>query len=302
MRNYLLPILLILSSCLESESIPTTSNLYVAAGDILVSSSVTDTVHQFDKKGNYKRILYRTPLATETVGGLGWMHSTNEILVAMEGTPDRVLAISVVDGSNRVAFQDAQLGGTIRSVTQLYDSRSILVSEQTAIERFNELGLRETHAAPWPSVVMANVQDIKALQDGRWIATSTTQAVRIYNDSVTAFAALATAAIPAGTTAAHGVAELANGKFLVSWEGAATDYLSVYNSDLTLDRHIFGNNQAQLTAPRGVAQMANGNYLVADNTLDYVLEISPAGQVVKIIGQGILDGAYSVLVVPEFSP
>lgn len=302
MRNYLLPILLILSSCLESESIPTTSNLYVAAGDILVSSSVTDTVHQFDKKGNYKRILYRTPLATETVGGLGWMHSTNEILVAMEGTPDRVLAISVVDGSNRVAFQDAQLGGTIRSVTQLYDSRSILVSEQTAIERFNELGLRETHAAPWPSTVIANVQDIKALQDGRWIATSTSQAVRLYEDSVTAFTAVATAAIPAGTTAAHGVSELNNGKFLVSWEGAATDYLSIYNTDLTLDRHLFGNNQAILTAPRGVAQAANGNYLVADETRDYLLEINSDGQVVKIIGQGILDGAYSVLVVPEFSP
>ena len=146
------------------------------------------------------------------------------------------------------------------------------------------------------------MQDVKALQDGRWIATSTTQAVRLYEDSVTAFAAVATAAIPVGTTAAHGVAELSNGKFLVSWEGAATDYLSIYNADLTLDEHVFGNNQAVLIAPRGVAQKANGNYLVADNTRDYVLEINSDGQVVRIIGQGILDGAYSVLVVPEFSP
>lgn len=159
------------------------------------------------------------------------MHSTNEILVAVEGTPDRVEAVSLRDASKRVLYANAQLTGTIRNVTQLFDSRSLLVSETNSLERFNEVGLREAYGtAPviWPSAVMGTtLQDVKALSDGGWVGASSTNTigVRKFPDSIAVFAASATALPPAGTTSAHGVAELANGQILVSWEGAATDYL-----------------------------------------------------------------------------
>ncbi|MFP5457448.1 MAG: hypothetical protein ACLGG7_01840 [Bacteriovoracia bacterium] len=232
------------------------------------------------------------------------MHTTNEILVAINGTPDRVEAVSLRDGSKRVIYSNAQFTGTVRNVTQLLDSRSLLVSELNSLERFNEVGLREAYGtAPvvWPSAVMGTtLQDVKALSDGGWVGASSTNTigVRKFPDSIAVFAASATALPPAGTTSAHGVAELANGQILVSWEGAATDYLSIYNSDLTFDRHVFGNSQSVLIAPRGVAQAANGNYLVVDTTNDYVLEIDDDGVVNRIIGRGFLDTPINILVVP----
>lgn len=293
-----------LASCVQPESVPTTSNLAINSGDILVSSNITRAVYQFDRNGTYKNIIWRSDLPSDTVGGLGWMHSTNEILVAVEGTPDRVEAVSLRDASKRVLYANAQLTGTIRNVTQLFDSRSLLVSETNSLERFNEVGLREAYGtAPvvWPSNIMGTtLQDVKALSTGGWVGASSTAAigVRTFPDSTDVFVASATALPPTGTTSAHGVAELSNGQILVSWEGAATDYLSIYNSDLTFDRHVFGNSQAVLVAPRGVAQAANGNYLVVDTTNDYVLEIDDDGVVNRIIGRGFLDTPINILVVP----
>lgn len=302
MKSLILPLLLILTSCLPEESKPTSSSLFVAAGDILVSSSVLDSVIQFDQGGTYKRVLWRTTLATETIAGIGWMHSSNEVLITIDGTPDRVVAVSVSDGTERVLINNTNIAGTMRTATQLMDSRDIIISETTSMERTTESGIRETHAGVWPSTITTNVQHLIALEGGGFATASSTTGIRVFPDSVAVFAASATAAAPAGTTASHGIAELSNGQFLVSWEGAATDYLSVYNADLSLDRHVVGNNQGLLGVPRGVAVKKNGNFLVADNTFDYVLEVTPAGSEVQRIGLGFLDAPFHVFVVPDFSP
>jgi hypothetical protein len=295
-------ILSILTSCLPQESMPTSSSLYVSAGDILVSSSTTDIIHQLDSDGNYIRILWRTPLATEIISSIGWMASTNEILITVDGTPDRVVAVSVINGTERVLINNANITGTVNSAIQLTNSNAVLVSELTSIERANDLGLRETFTGVWPSTVTTNIQCMAPMSNGGFAAASSSTGLRTFADSIVAFAAVATASIPVGTTGSYGIVELANGNFLASWEGAGTDYLSIYDSNLNLIQHIFGNNQSLLATPRGVGQMKNGNYLVADNTLDYVLEINPSGSVVRAIGISLLDGAYGILVVPDFSP
>ncbi|MBY0518691.1 MAG: hypothetical protein K2P81_17405 [Bacteriovoracaceae bacterium] len=304
MRNLLVILILsILTSCLPQESIPTSSSLYVSAGDILVSSSTTDTLHQLDSEGNYIRALWRTTLATESISSIGWMASTNEILITVNGTPDRVVAVSVVNGTERVLINNTNITGTVNSAIQVVNSNAILVSELTTIERTNDLGLRETYAGVWPSSVTTNIQCMAPMANGGFATASSSIGLKTFDDSIVAFAALSTAAIPAGTTGSYGIVELANGNFLASWEGAATDYLSIYDSNLNLVQHIFGNNQGVLATPRGVGQMKNGHYLVADNTLDYVLEINSSGSVVNTLGVGgVLDGAYGILVVPDFSP
>lgn len=304
MRILLFISFLTLSACLPQESKPTSSSLHIAAGDILVSSSILDSVLQFDKDGNYKRVLWRTVLATETIAGLGWMHTTNELLITVDGTPDRVVAVSVIDGGERVLVNNTNITGNMRTSTQLLNSRDIIISETTSLERTDQDGNRLTYAG-WPHTnvaIITNSQDITALQDGGFAVASSTLGVRLFPDTTTAIAASATVAAPAGTTAAYGVRELSNGTFLVSWDGAATDYISLYSSSLTLDRHVMINNQAVLAAPRGVDIKKNGNFLVADNTFDYVLEITPSGTVVQRIGLGFLDAPYHVLVVPDFSP
>jgi hypothetical protein len=304
-RLTLFLVLISLASCLPlpEKSKATLSSSYVSPDDILVASLVTDSIYQFNSNGDFIRILYRLPLVAETIGGLSWAHSTNEILVAIDGTPDRVVAISTIDGSARDIAKDAGLTGTIRSVTQLTDSRDIIVSEGATIERFNEYGQRLTYGSIWPSSVHANSQHIVPLDNGSWLSCSSTAGIRIFPDSVTTFTPTSTiASAPAGTTGSYGCAVTASGEVIVSWYGASTDYLTKYSSTLTNETHLVNNNQGILADPRGVGVMRNGDIVVADYTKDYLLRLNSSGTQIGVIGLGIMDAPYSVLVVPGFSP
>ncbi len=302
-----LTLLLMVSSCLPlpEESKPTSSSLFTAPGDIIVSSINNDAVYVFDSEGTYKRILWSTTRVADVINALGWMHSTNEILISVEGAAvDRVIAVSVIDGRARELINDANFVGTARGVAQLYSSRDIIASEGATMERYNENGIRESHGTIWPSNVatLANTHSIRALQDGTWIAATNASGLRLFPDQVTTFASSANAAPPTGTTITYGVDQTSTGQFIASWEGGSEDYLSLYNSDLSFNRHIIGNDQGLLTAPRGVAVKKNGNFLVADQTRQYIIEVTPAGSVVKLIGQGFLNSPYALIVVPDFSP
>lgn len=305
MRNLTLILLFSLASCLPvpEKSEATLSANYIATDDILVASQVTDSIYQFNSNGDFIRILYRLPLVAETIGGLSWAYTTNEVLVAIDGTPDRVVAISTIDGSARDIAKDAALTGTIRSVTQLVDSRDIIVSEGTTIERFNEYGLRLTYGTVWPTSSHANSQHIVPLENGSWLSCSSTAGVRIFPDSVSTFTASSSiTTAPTGTTGSYGCAVTSTGEVIVSWYGTSTDYLSKYSSTLTNQTHLINNNQGILADPRGVGVMRNGDIVVADFTKDYLVKVTSSGSLLKIIGQGIMDAPYSVLVIPEFSP
>jgi hypothetical protein len=278
------------------------SSLFVSPGDIIVSSVNADSVSVLDSEGNFKRLLWNTTRVADAINALGWMHSTNEILITVDGTPDRVVAVSIFDGSARDLINSVEFNGTARGVAQLYNSRSIIASEGATIERFNEYGIREFYNAVWPSSAVANIHSIRALEDGRWIAATNANGIRLYPDQVTAFTYSAEALPPVGTTISYGVDQTATGQFIASWEGGTTDYLSLYNSDLSFNRHIIGNDQTLLIAPRGVAVKKNGNFLVADQTRQYIVEVTPSGSVVKLIGQGVLNTPYALMVVPDFSP
>lgn len=306
MNRLFLTLLFLASSCLPlpEDSKATFSSLFAAPGDIIVSSVNNDAVYIFDSEGTYKRILWNTTRTADVINALGWMHSTNEILITLDGTPDRVVAVSVVDGRARDVINNATFNGTARGVAQLYTSRDLVASEGANIERFNENGINETFAGVWPAGTAANANliSIRALENGNWIAATLANGLRLYPDSVTAFTPVATIAAPASTTASYGVDVTSTGEFIASWEGASTDYLSFYNSDLTFNRHVIGNDQGILVAPRGVGVKKDGNFLVADQTRQYIIEVTPSGSIVKFIGQGFLNSPYALLVVPDFSP
>lgn len=287
-------------SCLPQESTPTSSSLFVSVGDILVSSSVNDTIHQLDKNGQYIRPLWRTTLPSETIGGLAWMGTTNEILISVNGTPDRVEAVSVIDGSVRQLIRDGSISGTITGIAQLPDSKDLLISELTTIERANDFGGRVTVSGVWPSNVTTNVRDIAPRSNGGFVTASSSTGVRLYPDSLSTFAAEASASARPGTSGSYGVTELPDGGFIATWEGGSTDLVSRYDNSLNFIEDIFTNNQSLLVSPRGVAVGPKGTYLVAANTRDYVLELSSDGSIVNLLARGIIDGPDRILVVPDF--
>ncbi len=304
MNRLFLTLLLLASSCLPlpEESNATFSSLFTAPGDIIVSSVNNDAVYVFDTQGTYKRVLWSTTRTSDFISALGWMHTTNEVLITIDGTLDRVVAVSVIDGRARDVIIDANYGGTNRGVAQLYGSRDLIACEGASIERFNENSIRETHGAVWPSTATLNIFSIRALENGNWIIASNANGLRLYPDQITAFTPIASAAAPAGTTITYGVDQTENGQFIASWEGAASDFLSLYNSDLTFNRHIIGNDQGLLINPRGVGVKKDGNFVVADQTRQYIIEVTPAGSVIKLIGQGFLNTPYALLVIPDFTP
>jgi hypothetical protein len=310
MRNTLstyLPLFLLcfLTSCLvKDDPKPTYSELMVARGDLVVTSFTNDSLVVFSSNGTFKKVLYQLPNAvSDSISTISWLPETNEILMAIEGTPDRVDAFSVVTGNVRNFYiNTTYLTGTILGITQLKNSSDILVSEGTTVERFSSNGTRETWTTIWPSNVHANNQQLVGLSTGRWLSCSSTVGVRIYPDSTTAMAVVSsvTGAI-AATTASFGCGELSDGRIVVAWNGT-NDALQVYSATLTGVQTMFANNPAVLADPRGLAIGENDEIYVTDGTRNVVVEIDPAtNEKVREFGNQYLQSPRSILIIPDFN-
>lgn len=297
-------LLCFLSACIvDQEPEPTNSELLVTRGDIVVVSYNTDTLAVFDQSGSFKRILYQVPTAADNIAGIAWLETSNEILISIDGTPDRIEAISILTGDSRNFYNNVTyFTGTPLGLTQLKNSTDVIASEGATIERFNASGIRETFGAIWPANVHANATSIQGLANGNWLSCSSSAGLRISPDSTSALAAIATATGPVGATASYGCHELSNGTIVVSWNGAAADHVYTYSATLTGATAIVNNIQSTLSDPRGVAIGENDEIYVADATQNKIVEMDSSGNVIRQFGNGILNAPRHVLVVPAFSP
>lgn len=298
-------ILLVLTSCLIKEDPePTYSELMVTRGDLVVTSFTSDSIVVFDQNGNFKKVLYRlaNPVG-DAISTIAWLADTNEILIAIDGTPDRIDALSVVTGAVRNFYVNTTyLTGTILGLGQLKNSTDIIVSEGATIERFSVNGTRETWTTIWPTNVQANAQDLVGLSTGNWLTCSSTVGVRIYPDSTTNLTAVATVTSAIGaTTAAYGCGELSNGRIVVAWNGTS-DAIQSYSATLTGVTTVFANNPSVLSDPRGLAIGENDEIYVTDATRNVVVEIDPAtNEMVREFGNSYLQSPRSIIVIPDFN-
>lgn len=296
--------LLTLTSCLiDQDPKATNSSLLVARGDIAVVSVNTDSVIIFDSNGNLKRVLYQVPTAADTIAGIAWNSTTNEILITIDGTPDRIEAISILTGLSRSFYNNvAFFTGTPLSIAQLPVSGDIIASEGATIERFSTSGIRETYGAIWPTNVQANSQQISPLSTGNFIQCSSSAGVRITPDSTTSLAAVATVTGPVGATASYGCNELSDGTIVVSWAGAAADYIYTYSPTLTGPTAIINNMQSLLSDPRQIAVGENDEIYVADAARNLVVQLDASGNVIRQFGNSVLSSPRYLLVIPAITP
>jgi hypothetical protein len=297
-KSFLLIPLLVFTSCKSSdvedapvEEVPVEEACF-KSGDILVSNSGSDAVLALDSTGNFKRVIFNVENSSETVYGITWLAATNEIAVVVDGS-DRVMAVSAEDCSERLFIVNANLTGNVRGITQLA-SGDILVVETSNVERFTSSGSRVT-AGGWPRALQSVGTDISALSNGNFVhCSTTTDVVRIYNDAGTQVATRSSGI--AGTTDATACVVLANGSIAVSWSGT-TDTVVVYSADLSTVQMSY-SDIGLLSTPGGIAQLPNGNLLIAERVFHYLVEITAAGQFVKIHGDGFLNIPEFLLVVP----
>ncbi len=304
----LLPFLLLsaLSGCVVKEDpISTHSELLVTRGDLVVLSYTSDSLVVFNQKGVFKKVLYQlSNTVGDNIASLEWLPDTNEILMAIDGTPDRVDAISVITGNVRTFYNNTTyLNGTIQGMARLPHSRDIIVSEGNTIERFSANGTRETWTTIWPAVasVQPNSQQIVGLSTGNWLACSSTAAsgVKILPDSTTSLAPIASvvSAIPS-TQLSYGCGELSDGRIVVGWNGTG-DAIQAYSATLSGVTTIFPNNPAVLSDPRGMAIGENDQIYVADAARNMVVEIDSAtGDRVREFGNIFLQSPRHILIIP----
>lgn len=282
----------------------TYSELEVTRGDLVVTSFTSDSLVVFDGKGKFKKILLQlsNPVG-DAISAIHWLPETNEILMAIDGTPDRIEAYSVETGRIRNFYNNiTYFTGTPLGITQLQNSRDILVSEGATIERFSISGTRETWGAFWPSSVHASAQQLVGLSNGSWLSCSSTAGLRIFPDSTASFTASATATgAIAATTASFGCGELSNGTIIVGWNGTS-DAIQSYSSTLTGVATVFPNNPSVLADPRGIAIGENNEIYVTDATRNVVVEIDHAtGERIREFGNAYLQSPRSIIVIPDFN-
>lgn len=264
----------------------------MASGDLVVSNSGSDAVLVLDAAGNYKSVAYNVVNSAESVYGLHWNATTNELLIAVDGA-DRVVAVSAADCKSRDVILDGNLSGNLRGLTRLA-SGDLLIVETSAIERFSWSGIRVTSGA-WPKTLQTNSSGISAIPSGGFVLCSTgADVVRTYDDAGTQVATK-TSGIAATTDAAD-CKVLADGSIATVWSGT-TDTLAIYPSNLGTEIMTF-SDLGVLSTPGGMAQRSNGNILVLDRVLNWIVEISPLGALVGTLGDTVLSTPEYILVIP----
>jgi len=263
----------------------------LVSGDVVVSSSASDSLMVFNSDGTFKRMIFSVSSASESLYGITWSSASNEILAVVDGV-DRVVAVSAEDCTSRVAVLDVNLTGTVRGITQLPNG-DILVVETNNIERFGANGTRITTG--WPLAAQTAGTGVSALSNGGFVhCSSTSDVVRTYNAAGTQVATRASGI--GATTDAMDCMNLASGQIATTWSGT-TDTVSIY--DASLNPVASYSNTSVIGAPGGIAQRpSGGNLLVVDRVFNYVVEISLTGTLVGTFGAGYLSTPEFIVVVP----
>jgi len=256
--------------CQPKKSSSEDESTKIQSGDIIVSNSGSDSVLLFDSTGAFKEVIFEINTVNgEAIFGISENTVTGEILVAVDGTPDRVMAIKKTDLTTREFIRDANLTGNIRGISYL-TSGDTLVVETSNIEKFDSVGYRVTTGS-WPKALQTTGTGLDAVAGGGFIHCSTgTDVIRVYDATGTQ-----TATAVSGIAATTDVADCKvapDGGIVVTFAGT-TDTVRKYSADLSTTTWSY-SSLSVLGSPLGLAIRSNGNVLVLDSVLNHVIEIT----------------------------
>lgn len=298
--------LLILTSCLLKNESPIESSSndvnLIQSGDIIVTNAGNDTIVLLDENGIYKSSLVDSQSDTALIyNGLAYDTANDQILYINDHTTafyDAVKAINLYDGSTSTVITNSNLTGTMPGLARLTGGELLVLETTTTAEKFLANGTRS--GAPFIATLTATVADINPLSNGGFVTCSsgTANTVRTYNAAGTV-QATATSAAPVptlGALASTSCIQDSSGQIIVAYSGA-TDAVRVYNSTMTTTVWTFTDTNI-LTTPGKLALRSNGNILVTDTGFNHIVEISPSGALVRVIGGAVLATPNNILVVP----
>lgn len=302
----LLSITLLLASCILKDESPIGStsdevNL-IQSDDIIITNAGNDTIVLLDENGVYKDILVDSQSDAQLIfNALAWDSANNKVLFNYDhltNAYDSVRSIDLYDGSVTTVVTNNNLQGTMFGVARLTGGELLILEGTNTAEKFLANGTRSGN--PFLNTLTTNVADINPLSTGGFVTCSsgTANTVRTYN-AAGVVQATATSANPLptlGALASTSCIQNSAGQIIVAYSGA-TDAVRVYNSTLATIAWTFTDTNV-LTTPGKLAVRSNGNILVTDTGFNHIVEISPDGALVRVIGGGVLATPNNILVVP----
>lgn len=294
----LIPMLVLISSC-NPEAVPTVSDstAIVSAGDILVTNIGSRSVVALNSDGTYKSVILQLDATVDIPYGVGWSSANNEVLVAINGSPDRIIAISAETGVQR-QIDTSGLNGNIRQIASL-SGGDIIVVETNNLERYTTTGEHITTGG-WPlSGLQSTIEGLRVTSSGDILMCSRgSDVVGVYDTSGNVVAGTKASGI-GSTTDCYGTAELGNGDIAVSWVGT-TDTIAVYSSDLTSTVATFSDT-GKIRNPRAIAASLDGTqFYVLDATYNNIHLFNNDGSYVSKLSPGVLSTPNDILIVPKF--
>lgn len=278
-------------------NVPTSSDDSITSGDIIVSNFGTKSVIALDSSGNYKRTLYSDLVSNGMAPyGLAYNSSTQELLVAVDGTSDFIVAIDIATGDQRTFYIGGVLSGNIRDIA-ISLAGEVAVVETNAFERFNLAGTSLGNANP----TLTTISGIKALSAGGYVACATAGT----NNLKTLSSIFATVnQVTVATNLPYDCMELDDGTIGFVQSGA-TDGVSIRTNGAGLPQIALYDNgaggelsTAVLSDPRGMTQRANGNILVSDYAYHHIVEMTSSGVYIDTLGGDVLNQPMFMVIIP----
>ena len=276
------------------------------SGYIIVANSGTRQVVMYDSSftESTARVLKLYPTGN-TPASLAKYDAEN-ILVAVEGAPDRVDLINLTTGAVTTGFilDSTNLTGTMKGIARL-SGGDVVVSDATTLAHMERFAVSASGAVRytvgWPATLLNTIQMAYPLASNTFLACAagTSDVVRIYNNVGTQlYSASATAPVPS-LGAAHDVVGCvadASASVIVAYNGA-TDTIRKYNSTLAATTWSY-SDLALLPAPLSVGVRPNGNVLAVD-TSNLIVELDGStGAWVATYTPNLISTVTQLLVMP----
>lgn len=272
----------------------------IKPGDIIVTSTASDSLIHLDSDGNFKSVLYTLPLSTDSIHSVAFKSDTKEIIFTINGTA-RVGALSVVDGTYRDFITNVNLTGALRGLAQL-PGGDILIAEANNVERFSTEGIRRTLVSGivWPNTLGATAapEQIHIAANGDIIVCGSANVNRFTQNAVRVGAAVVSAI--AATTTATGCIEMTNGLIASAFSGTTDTFRTVAATVLQATIATIYSDLAFLSTPRWLTQNLRGNLLSADSTFNWIVEFTPSGTFVRTLGASVVVAPNAVFSVPNY--
>ena len=275
----------------ESLSVAPTSG-YVSSGDIFIASGGSvatttspfplHTITQWSDSGAFVRTIAASPIATTLYFGVDLDVAGTKLYHSVEAV-DRVETVDLTTLVTTTHVLDAGLSGaTMRALAMLSDGGVVAAESTTVIEKYTSAKVRVT--VNFPITVTANIMGIKRISGDRFavLFNGNPDNPKIYNNDGTLAATVSGLACTTNCDPA-GIVELADGRFVISVQAAASNSLELFSSSFAYIGQFY-KDATVLQSPGPLTLLKNGDILACSTAINSCERIAVSGDVGTRVG------------------